>query len=106
MYQYRLAKPLIIVIPQHDNPFAKWLANIIPFSLQALEPTIAIELFFNKLILPSRYKVSGGLGIFFNFEGYILSLILIIFILLPPDKLLKILFIKVRKLDNLHLKYL
>ena len=67
---------------------------------------LVVSVFFNKLMLPSRYKVSGGLGIFFNFEGYILSLILIIFILLPPDKLLKLLFIKVRKLDNLHLKYL
>lgn len=51
-----------------------------PFPLHDLEPIIAMELLFNRSILPSRYKTLGGLGMFFNLEGYIRSLILIIFI--------------------------
>lgn len=44
---------------------------------------------FNKSILPSTYRLFGGLGIFLNFEGYILSFISTISIQIPPNKLSK-----------------
>lgn len=41
---------------------------------------IAIIGLFNKSIFPSKYKVCGGLGMFFNCLGYRFSSILIFFI--------------------------
>ena len=82
--QFRLAKPLAIVIFFSTNFFTNFSVICIPFGVHALEPIIDIMFVCNSFLFPSMYICLGGFGIFLSFSGYSLSSICIFSIFVPP----------------------
>lgn len=57
------------------NSFVIFFVIFLPYSELFLDPIIAIEFLFNKLMFPMQYNFLGGLDISFNKLEYTLSVL-------------------------------